>query len=96
MIDLAIAITGEVGGFQQTDRDARREQFPVPRPVIFVRDQTGILALQNPAHAFLHSLISLPVAARRHGVPLLPVAFIRSRDSMCRCGHAQSARGVTR
>lgn len=75
-IDLAAAVTGKVGGFQQTGRDTRREQFPIPRPVIFVRDQAGILALQNPADALLHGLISQPVAARRHGVPLFPAAFI--------------------
>ena len=78
-IDLAVAVTGKVGGFQQTGRDTRRKQFPIPRPVIFVCDQTGILAPQNPADAFLHSLISLPVTARRHGVPLFPVVFIRLR-----------------
>jgi len=45
--------------------------------VILVCDQTGILAPQNPADAFLHNLISLPVTARRHGVALFPVAFVR-------------------
>src|ERR1035437_3342670 len=76
-VNLAVAITGKVGGFQQTGGDARREQFSIPRPVILVCDQTGILAPQNPADAFLHNLISLPVTARRHGVALFPVAFMR-------------------
>ena len=61
---------------QQTHRDTGREQFAIPRPVILVRDCAGVLALQHAPDAFLHSLKSLPVTARRHGVALLPVAFI--------------------
>ncbi len=78
-INLPVAITGKVRGLHQTGRDARRKQFPVPRAVIFVRDQTGILLPQNPADAFLDGLIGQPVTARRHGVPPLRTRSMSSR-----------------
>jgi hypothetical protein len=42
--------------------------------VILVGDFSRISSLQNFAEAFLHRLKGLPVAARRHGVPLFAVA----------------------
>src|SRR5207248_2713879 len=78
-INLAVAIAGKVGAFQQADGDARREQFAVPSPVILVRNLASILAMQTPADAFLYGLVGLPVAARRLCVPLLAVAFIGVR-----------------
>jgi len=76
---MAVAIAGKDSAFQQADGDARREQFAVPSPVILVRNLASILGMQNPADAFLYGLVGLPVAARRHGVPLLAVAFISVR-----------------
>jgi hypothetical protein len=55
-IDLAVPITGKVCGFEQTHRDTRRKQFAMPRPVILVRHQAGVLALQHSSDTFLHSL----------------------------------------
>src|ERR1700678_3860093 len=78
-IDLAVAVAREIGGLQQADRDARREQLPVPRAVVRVRDLSRIFSLQNFAKAFLYRLKGLPVAPRRHGVPLIAVARVSFR-----------------
>jgi len=50
-MNLAVAIAGKVGAFQQADGDARREQFAVPSPVILVRNLASILGMKNPADA---------------------------------------------
>src|SRR6202453_4467538 len=78
-IDLAVAIAREIGGLQQADGDARREQLPVPRAMVRVRDLSRIFPLQNFAEAFLHGLKGLPVAPRRHGVSLFAVALVGFR-----------------
>src|ERR1700723_2829624 len=75
-IDLAVAVAREIGGFQQADGDARREQLSIPRAVVRVRDLSRIFALQNFAEAFLHGLKGLPVAPRRHGVSLFAVTLV--------------------
>jgi hypothetical protein len=63
-----IAITGRVCGFEQTHRDARREQFAIPCPVILVRHRAGVLTLQHAADDFLQNLISLPVTRTAMGL----------------------------
>ena len=78
-IDLAVAIAGEIGGLQQADGDARREQLSIPRAVVHVRDLSRIFPIQNFAEAFLHGLKGLPVAPRRHGVSLFAIALIGFR-----------------
>src|SRR3984957_5028970 len=75
-IDLAVTIAREIGGLQQADGDARREQLSIPRSVVRLRDLSRILPLQNFAEAFLHGLKRLPVAPRRHGAPLFAVALV--------------------
>ena len=56
---------------------ANSSRYHVPWSV--VRDLSRIFALQNFAEAFLHGLKGLPVAPRRHGVPLFAVAFVGFR-----------------
>src|ERR1700674_6085138 len=46
-IDLPVAIAREIGGLQQADGDARREQLPIPRAVVRVSDLSRIYPLQN-------------------------------------------------
>src|SRR5208282_6044723 len=75
----AVAVAREIGGLQQADGDARREQLSIPRAVVRVRDLSRIFSLQNFAEAFLHGLKGLPVAARRHCVPLIEVALVSFR-----------------
>src|ERR1700692_5035422 len=91
-IDLAVAIAREVAGLQQADGDARREQLSIPRAVVRVCDLSRILPLQNFAEAFLHGLEGLPVAARRHGIPLLAVALVGFRIP-CAAADALDASG---
>jgi hypothetical protein len=76
-IDLAVAIARQIAGLQQADGDARREQLSVPRAV--VRVLSRIFPLQNFTEALLHGLKGLPVAPRRHGVPLIELALISFR-----------------
>src|ERR1700689_1533184 len=78
-IDLAVAVAREIGGLQQADRDARREQLSIPHAVVRVRDLSWIFPLQDLAEALLHSLKGLPVAPRRHGVPLFAIALVSFR-----------------
>src|SRR6267378_4065221 len=69
-------VAREIGRFQNAGGDARCEHFAVPRAVIVVSPSTRILTTQNLANAFLHFLIRQPVAAGRHGVPLLTVLLM--------------------
>src|ERR1035441_10512613 len=78
-VDLAVAIPGKVCRLQDAGCNARREEFPVPSAVFFVRDLSRIIATQYPSNAFLHGLECQPVSTRRHRVPLLAVALIRLR-----------------
>src|SRR5665213_2983140 len=49
-VDLAVAIPGKVRGFQDARCNARREEFPIPSAVFFVRDLARIIATQNPSN----------------------------------------------
>ena len=62
-VDLAVAIAGEVGGFQESRRDARRKQLPIPSPMIVIGDLAGIL---TPQDLFYRSavLIGTPASIR--------------------------------
>src|SRR5260221_11508783 len=55
-IDLAVAVASEIGGLQQADGDARREQLSIPRAVVRIRDLSRIFPIQNFAESFLYAL----------------------------------------
>ena len=78
-VDLAVAIPGKVRGFQDAGGNARREEFPIPSTVLFIRNLPRIIATQDPLDALLYGLESQPIATRSHRIPLLPVALARLR-----------------
>jgi hypothetical protein len=61
--------------------------------VILVGDRAGILAMEDPAKAVLHSLIGQPIAAGCKGVAMLAVALVRIRIPGA-AAHALDQRGA--
>jgi len=43
----SVAVTREVGGFEDAGGDARRKRLPIPFTVIFLRNRTRICAFQD-------------------------------------------------
>ena len=53
-VDGSLAVSGKIEGLNETRGHPWREHLPVPDPVVFCRDSSGILPFEHSAHAAAH------------------------------------------
>jgi hypothetical protein len=90
-VDLAVAIPGKVCGLQDARCNARREEFPIPGAVLFIRNLPRIIATQNSSQR-LPARTGTPASS--HAQPSRSAAHGRphsSQGSMSQRGLAQSS-----
>ena len=78
-VDGSVAVSGKIEGLNETRGHPWREHLPVPDPVVFCRDSSGILPFEHSAHAAAHDQAGLPVAAGGESVTLCPVVLVLVR-----------------